>query len=45
MVKIGTSTERNEPRKSRITSTTMTTASAIVLNTSSIEALMLSLAS
>ena len=38
MVKIGTSTERNEPRKIRITSTTMTTASAIVLNTSSIEA-------
>ena len=45
MVKIGTSTERNEPRKSRMMSTTMTTASPIVLNTSSMEELMLRVAS
>ena len=38
MVTIGISTERNEPRKSRITTTTMSAASPMVLNTSSIEA-------
>jgi hypothetical protein len=32
------STERNEPRNSRMTRTTMITASPMVLNTSSIEA-------
>ena len=42
MVTIGISTERNEPRKSRMTSTTIATASAMVLNTSSIEALIVS---
>ena len=45
MVTIGMSTERNEPRNSRITTTTMATASAMVLNTSSIEALICSVAS
>ena len=45
MVTTGMRTERKEPRKSRITTTTMATASAIVLNTSSIEALIVSVAS
>ena len=40
MVTIGMTTERNEPRKTRITSTTMITASLIVMNTSSMEAWM-----
>ena len=45
IVTIGINTERNEPRNSRITRMTMTTASAMVLNTSSIEAAMVSVAS
>ena len=40
IVTTGISTERNEPRKRRMTRTTMTTASAMVVNTSSIEALI-----
>jgi hypothetical protein len=39
-VTIGISTERNEPRKSRITTTTMSAASPMVLNTSVMEAEM-----
>ncbi len=42
MVTTGISTERKEPRKSRITSTTMATASAMVLNTSSMDELIVS---
>ena len=45
MVTTGISTERNEPRKSRMTTTTIATASAMVLNTSSIEALIVSVES
>ena len=45
MVTIGISTERNEPRNSRMTTTTIATASAMVLNTSSIEALICSVES
>ena len=45
MVTIGISTERNEPRKSRMTMTTIATASAIVLKTSWIEALIVSVES
>ena len=45
IVTIGISTERNEPRNRRITTTTMATASAMVLNTSSIEALIVSVES
>ena len=40
IVTIGINTDRNDPRKSRITTTTMSAASPIVLNTSSIEAEM-----
>ncbi len=45
MVRTGISTERNEPRKSRITTTTIATASAMVLNTSRIEPLIVSVES
>ena len=45
IVAIGISTERNEPRNTRMTTTTMTTASAMVLKTSSIEALICSVES
>ena len=40
MVTIGTTTERNEPRKRRMMRTTIAAASPIVLNTSTIEALI-----
>ena len=45
MVTTGISTERNEPRNRRMTMTTIATASAMVLNTSSIEALIISVES
>ena len=45
MVTMGIITDRNDPRNSRITTTTMATASAMVLNTSSIEAAMVSVES
>ena len=45
MVTTGISTERNEPRKSRITTTTIATASPMVLNTSRIEPLIVSVKS
>ena len=45
MVTTGISTDRNEPRKSRMIRITMPTASAMVLNTSVIEALICSVAS
>ena len=40
IVTMGISTERKEPRNSRITTTTMSAASPMVLNTSSMEAEM-----
>ena len=40
IVTTGIITERNEPRKRKMTNTTISTASAMVLNTSSIEALI-----
>ena len=45
MVTIGIRTERNEPRNSRMTTTTIATASAMVLKTSSIEAVICSVES
>ena len=42
---MGISTERNEPRKSRMTTTTIAAASRMVFSTSSIEALIASVES
>ena len=45
IVTTGMSTDRNEPRNSRMTTMTMVTASPMVLKTSSIEALIVSVES